>query len=180
MSRIGKMQVVFSEDVKVRYEENVLEVKGPKGALSKTIDPRMALDIDAKSIVVVRTSENRIAKSLHGLTRSLINNMVVGVTKGFERILEINGVGYRAELQDNNLLKINVGYSHPVLFPIPSGVHITVERNTRITVSGIDKELVQLVASKIRAIKPPESYKGKGVKYADEYIKRKVGKAGTK
>ncbi|MGC2424953.1 MAG: 50S ribosomal protein L6 [Nitrospirota bacterium] len=177
MSRIGKKPVEIPAGVEVKLSGNSLRVKGPKGELSREFHPKMAIRQEGASIVVERASDHRLDRSLHGLTRTLINNMVSGVTKGFERVLEINGVGYKAEVK-GNILVLNMGYSHPVNFELPNGVSAAVEKATTIKLSSIDKELVGQVAANVRAVRKPEPYKGKGIKYAEETILRKEGKKG--
>jgi large subunit ribosomal protein L6 len=177
MSRIGKKPVEIPAGVEVKLSGNSLRVKGPKGELSREFHPKMAIRQEGASIVVERASDHRMDRSLHGLTRTLINNMVSGVTKGFERVLEINGVGYKAEVK-GNVLVLNMGYSHPVNFELPKGVSAAVEKATTIKLSSIDKELVGQVAANVRAVRKPEPYKGKGIKYAEETILRKEGKKG--
>jgi len=177
MSRIGKKPVEIPAGVEVKLTGNSLRVKCPKGELSREFHPKMAIRQEGTSIVVERASDHRLDRSLHGLTRTLISNMVSGVTKGFERVLEINGVGYKAEVK-GNILVLNMGYSHPVNFELPNGVSAAVEKATTIKLSSIDKELVGQVAANVRAVRKPEPYKGKGIKYAEETILRKEGKKG--
>ncbi len=178
MSRVGKMPVPIPEKVNVLYKDRVLKVQGPKGTLERTIHPEVELEIGKKEIRV-RPSEKKEGRALSGLTRSLIFNMVTGVEKGFERVLEISGIGYRAALSGNRL-EMNLGFSHPVRFELPEGINATVDRNTIIRLSGIDKALVGQTAASIRRIRPPEPYKGKGIKYAGERLHLKAGKTGTK
>ena len=154
-----------------------VRVKGPKGELKRVLHPKMTIRQDGKTIVVERGSDHREDRSLHGLTRTLISNMVDGVTKGFERVLEINGVGYKAEVKGDILL-LNMGYSHPVNFELPKGVTAVVDKMTTIKLTSIDKELVGQVAANVRSVRKPEPYKGKGIKYAEETILRKEGKKG--
>ena len=179
MSRIGKLPIEITKDVKLAYSDSVLVVQGPKGKLSRQIMSCVTLDISDKAVTVTRNDETNSARAAHGLTRTLINNMVVGVTKGFQTNLEINGVGYRAEAKGRELV-LSLGYSHPVNFAIPEGIEIDVEKMTKVAVKGFDKELVGQTAAKIRSFRPPEPYKGKGIKYADETILRKAGKTGKK
>lgn len=179
MSRIGKLPIEIPKGVKISFTDSVLSVQGPNGALSRQIMSLVSLDISESSIVVSRCDDTTPARAAHGLTRTLISNMVVGVTKGFQRDLEINGVGYRAEVKGNDLV-LSLGYSHPVNFSIPKGISIDVEKMTKLTVKGFDKELVGQTAAKIRSFRSPEPYKGKGIKYADETILRKAGKTGKK
>ena len=175
MSRIGKVPISIPKDVKVKLTDSILEVVGPSGRLTHRIPSELQISIEPEQILVTRPNDHRTIRSLHGLTRALIANMITGVTRGFEKRLEIQGIGYRADLQ-GNILRLTLGFSHPVLFPIPEGVKVEVEKQTNIKVKGIDKQLVGSVAAQIRSLKPPEPYKGKGIRYADEYIKLKVGK----
>ena len=177
MSRIGKKPVEIPAGVEIKLSGSNLRVKGPKGELVSDFHPKMAIRQDGKSIIVERASDHRFDRSLHGLTRTLINNMVSGVTKGFERVLEINGVGYKAEVKGGTLV-LNMGYSHPVNFELPNGVSASVDKATTIKLSSIDKELLGQVAANVRAVRKPEPYKGKGIKYAEETILRKEGKKG--
>lgn len=186
MSRIGKMPVEIPNQVSVDIRGSTVTARGPRGELTKTFHPDMKIRMDnghpssgsGQAIVVERPSDHRTHRALHGLTRALIANMVRGVSEGFKKDLMIEGVGYRAEMRGRNLV-LYVGYSHPVEIEPPDGVEITVERGGKIlAVAGVDKELVGEIAAKIRAVRPPEPYKGKGIRYADEYIRRKAGKAG--
>lgn len=179
MSRIGKLPIEIPKGVKISFTDSVLSVQGPNGSLTRQIMSVVSLDIRDVAIEVTRCDDSTAARAAHGLTRTLINNMVVGVTKGFQRDLEINGVGYRAEVKGKELV-LALGYSHPVNFPIPSGITIDVEKMTKLSVKGFDKELVGQTAAKIRSFRSPEPYKGKGIKYADETILRKAGKTGKK
>jgi len=177
MSRIGRMPITIPSGVDVQYNErNQVQVKGPRGTLSRTLHPRMVLERDGDTIHVKRQSESKLDKSLHGLSRTLLNNMIVGVTEGFEKQLEIVWGGHRAQLQGRTLT-LQLGHSHQVNVPAPEGIEFQLER-TVITVRGIEKELVGQVAADIRAIRKPEPYKGKGIKYTTETIRRKEGKAG--
>lgn len=178
MSRIGKKPVAIPSGVKVALAGNVINVEGPKGKLSRKINPAVSVEVDAEQIQVTTVDSSK-GMAMQGLTRSLIANMVEGVTKGFEKVLEINGVGYRADLQGKTL-NLSLGYSHPIAYPLPEGITAEVEKQTKIIVRGIDKELVGATAAKIRSFREPEPYKGKGIKYADERIVRKAGKAGKK
>lgn len=175
MSRVGKVPIPIPKDVKVKLTDSILEVVGPTGRLTHRIPSEIQISIEPEQIVVKRPNNHRTSRSLHGLTRALIANMITGVTHGFEKRLEIQGIGYRAGLQ-GNVLHLALGFSHPVLFPLPEGVNVEVERQTSIKVKGIDKQLVGSVAAQIRSLKPPEPYKGKGIRYVDEYVKLKVGK----
>jgi large subunit ribosomal protein L6 len=179
MSRIGKMPIAVPKSVTIDIsDDGMVRVKGPRGELSRTVPRQINLMTEDGTLRVERSSDEPLHRSLHGLTRSLIANMVTGVTDGFSRRLEVNGVGYRAAVSAGNLV-LQVGYSHPVLVPAPPGISFVVQGNA-ITVSGADKELVGEVASQVRRVRPPEPYKGKGIKYAEEVIRRKAGKAGAK
>ena len=179
MSRIGKLPVAIPSGVEIKLEEgNVITVKGPKGTLTRKLVDDLEIKMEDGQIVINRPSDLKRYKALHGLTRTLINNMVVGVTEGYSKVLEINGVGYRAA-KAGNKLTLTLGYSHPVEMTDPEGITSTVDGN-KITVSGIDKEKVGQFAAEIRTKRPPEPYKGKGIKYIDETIRRKVGKTGKK
>ncbi len=184
MSRIGKAPITVPPKVQVNWtEDNHVTVKGPKGELSCQVDPELSLSLENSSLTVTRPSDNKEHRSKHGLYRTLINNMVVGVTTGYTKQLEIHGVGYRANKVGNNLV-ILVGYSHPVEVQPPAGITVNVDgvdaatKATKISVSGIDKQLVGEVAASIRRVRKPEPYKGKGIRYTGEKIRRKVGKAG--
>jgi len=180
MSRIGRMPIAIPAGVTVDVaENNKVTVKGPKGTLERVMAPEMEIKVEGAEVTVSRPNELKRNKSLHGLTRTLINNMVVGVTSGYEKVLEVNGVGYRAS-KAGNKLTLNLGYSHPVEMEDPEGVETVVEGQNKITVKGIDKEKVGQYAAEIRDKRRPEPYKGKGIKYADEHIRRKVGKTGKK
>lgn len=179
MSRIGKLSIEIPKGVKILYKDSLIKVEGPKGSLSRVVMEGVSLQLSDTSIAVARVDDSLKARSAHGLTRTLINNMVTGVTKGFERALEINGVGYRAEAK-GDVLNLSLGYSHPINFQLPKGITVEVEKMTKVLVKGIDKELVGQTAAKIRAFRGPEPYKGKGIKYADETILRKAGKTGKK
>jgi large subunit ribosomal protein L6 len=175
VSRVGKKPITIPSGVQVGVEGSHIKVKGPKGELQREIDPRMSVAVSDGTLVVNRTNDNKFFKALHGLYRSLLNNMVVGVTRGFEKKLEIIGVGFKAEMK-NKRLTLQIGYSHPIIFVPPPDINITCESPTMIAVSGVDKELVGQIAAKIRSFRPPEPYKGKGIKYIDEVIRRKAGK----
>ena len=178
MSRIGRLPVAIPDGVTVEVaENNVVTVKGPKGTLSRELPTEMEIKVEGAEVTVTRPNDLKKMKSLHGLTRTLINNMVVGVTQGYEKVLEVNGVGYRAA-KSGNKLTLNLGYSHPVEMIDPEGVETVLEGQNKITVKGIDKEKVGQYAAEIRDKRRPEPYKGKGIKYADEVIRRKVGKTG--
>lgn len=178
MSRIGNLPVAIPGGVQISVAGNILSVKGSKGELKQEFKPEVSFDIKEKEVVVKRIDDSKIAKSMHGLYRKLLENMVIGVSAGFQKALIINGVGYRAELKGKSLL-MNLGYSTQIEYVIPEGVTVTPEAN-KVTVSGIDKAVVGQVAAEIRGLRPPEPYKGKGVKYETETIKRKVGKTGAK
>lgn len=175
MSRIGRMPIVLPKEVKITYDPSKVEVTGPKGFLSHPLPHGISISVEEGKIFIRCSNEQRNLRALQGLTRSLIANMVVGVTQGFEKRLEIVGVGFRADLQ-GDALKLSLGYSHPVLYPIPKGIKIDVEKQTLITVKGVDKQQVGIVAAQLRSIKPPEPYKGKGIRYLGEKIRKKVGK----
>jgi large subunit ribosomal protein L6 len=180
MSRIGKAPITVPNGVDVTIAGDTVTVKGPGGTLSRSIPGSISVRQDEGTLVVERPDDERESRSLHGLTRSLVNNMVVGVTDGFQKELEIVGVGYRAEAQGSNGLRLALGFSHPVVVSAPDGVTFEVPTPTRVLVKGIDKEAVGQVAANIRAIRKPEPYKGKGVRYAGERVLRKAGKAGKK
>jgi large subunit ribosomal protein L6 len=174
MSRIGKLPIQIPENVTVEISGTHVKVTGPKGTLERDIVSRISVKIADNQVEVTRKSDEKVDRSMHGLTRSLIANMVEGVSKGYEKKLEIHGVGYRANVQGSKLV-LNVGYSHPVEFPFPAGITCTVEENV-ITVSGIDKEVVGELSANIRGTRKPEPYKGKGIRYRGEYVPRKEGK----
>jgi len=178
MSRIGALPIPIPPCVEVRIEGNKVIVKGDKGKLQRCFSPDICITLEKASLIVTRPSNSRIHRSLHGLTRSLLANMVEGVSKGFKRVLEINGVGYRAQKVGDNKLVFQIGYSHSVEFPLPAGIDATVEGTNRIHIWGIDKESVGETAARIRAIRPPDSYKGKGIKFAEERLHLKAGKVG--
>ncbi|MDD5581849.1 MAG: 50S ribosomal protein L6 [Candidatus Marinimicrobia bacterium] len=175
MSRIGKKPISVPENVKANIANRTLSVKGPKGELSLTYHPEMAVTLVDNTIMVTRSSDSKPSKSLHGLTRSLIQNMVTGVVEGYTKQLEIQGVGYSVELRGKNLL-LSLGYSHQILIEPPEGISFEINRGNIITVSGIDKQKVGAVAAQIRSFRPPEPYKGKGIRYVDEVVHRKAGK----
>ena len=180
MSRIGRLPVAIPAGVTVEVaENNVVTVKGPKGTLTKELPVEMEIKVEGEEVIVTRPSDLKKMKSLHGLTRSLLNNMVIGVTEGYQKELEVNGVGYRAQ-KKGKVLTLSLGYSHPVEMEDPDGVEVEVEGQNKIIVKGIDKEKVGQYAAEIREKRAPEPYKGKGIKYADEVIRRKVGKTGKK
>jgi len=177
MSRIGKNPVPVPSNVTVEIKDNLITVKGSKGELKREIHPNMNIELKNNKIIVTRPNDEKINKSLHGLSRTLINNMVVGVSEGYKKTLEIIGVGYRAKISGKKLT-LSLGFSHPVEFMTPDGIEITMgeKEKNKLTVSGIDKELVGEVAAKIRSYKKPEPYKGKGIRYEGEYVARKAGK----
>ena len=179
MSRIGKMPITVPAGVTVTIENNFVTVKGPKGELSRQISKIMKLTLDNGVLTVERPNDEKENRSLHGLSRTLINNMVVGVTQGFSKTLEINGVGYRCALQGKNI-NFTLGFSHPVVKEPPAGITFEVPSPNKIVVSGANKEVVGAVAADIRTLRPPEPYKGKGIRYEGEFVRRKVGKAGAK
>jgi large subunit ribosomal protein L6 len=180
MARIGKKPIPLPNGVTVDIKKNDVTVKGPKGQLSRTFSPAISIDLDNGAVTVDRPTDQQHHKALHGLTRALINNMVVGVSEGFVRNLEIVGVGYRARMEGNDLV-LNVGHSHAITFEGSDEISFEVDRTGRlIVVHGIDKEIVGETAARIRRTRPPEPYKGKGIRYSDEYVRRKAGKAGAK
>lgn len=179
MSRVGIMPVTIPDGAKVEIKESEITVEGPKGVLKQSFSPEVTIEVENNQAVIARTNESKRAKSMHGLYRNLLNNMVIGVTTGFSKTLLINGVGYRAEVQDNTLI-LNLGYSNPIEVPIPEELDITCEGNNRIIVSGVDKQKVGQMSADIRSLRPPEPYKGKGIRYENEYVRRKIGKAGVK
>jgi len=175
MSRVGKMPIPIPKEVKVALDPSKVEVTGPKGLLTYTLPQGISISVDGGKITVHRTDDQRTSRALQGLTRSLVANMVTGVTQGFEKKLEIVGVGFRADLQGTTL-KLTLGYSHPILYPLPKGIKVEIEKQTLLTVKGTDRQQVGIVAAQLRSIKPPEPYKGKGVRYLGERIRKKVGK----
>jgi large subunit ribosomal protein L6 len=177
MSRIGRLPITVPSGVDVTIDGRNVTVKGPKGTLSRSLHPDITVSRENGTIVVTRPTEQKTHKQLHGLTRTLVNNMVVGVTDGYRKGIEITGVGYRAALSGRKLT-LNLGYSHPIEIEPPDGITFEVETPTRLAVVGIDKELVGEIAAKVRSTRKPEPYKGKGVRYAGEYVRRKAGKAG--
>ena len=179
MSRVGKKPIPVPGKTKISYKDRVITVQGEKGKLTRTIHPAIDLKIENDTITVTMEDETRKNRALQGLTRSLVANMVIGVDKGFERVLQINGIGYRASLSGNTIV-FNLGFSHPVNFELPDGIDAKVDKKNNVTLSGINKELLGQTAASIRSLRPPEPYKGKGIKYAEEYIQRKAGKTGTK
>lgn len=179
MSRIGKKPVEIPKGVNVTINGQNVKVKGPKGELEFDVHPNIKISVEENQILLTRKNDEKENRALHGLSRALIQNMIIGVTEGYSKTLDLVGVGYRVELKGKNLL-VNIGYSHPIYFIPPDGITIQTPTQTQIIVSGIDKQLVGLVASKIRAIRKPEPYKGKGIKYSNEFIRRKAGKTAGK
>jgi large subunit ribosomal protein L6 len=176
VSRIGRKPVPIAKGVKVQLTDGRIKIAGPKGELSAAVPPSIAIDIKQDEILLTRSSDIKAQVALHGTWRALINNMIKGVSEGFVRKLEIVGVGYKAEVKGKKI-QFALGYSHPILFEAPAGIKIEIPAPTNVTISGIDKQLVGQVAAKLRSFRPPEPYKGKGVKYEGEYIRRKAGKA---
>ena len=179
MSRIGKKPIPLPNKVTIDIKGQHVAVKGPKGSLELDLPSKVSVNQEGETVVVQRDDDSRTARERHGLSRTLVANMVEGVSKGFEKRLSIQGVGYRAQAQGTKLT-LNVGYSKPVEMTMPKGINIAVENNTTVIVSGIDKEIVGNMAAKIRAVRPPEPYKGKGIRYVDEFVRGKAGKAGKK
>ena len=179
MSRIGRKPVTVPKGVTLQLEGNSVAVKGPRGELRRSLHPDMQIALDKDQFTVARPSEEKRHKALHGLTRTLVQNMVEGVSKGFSKTLEIQGVGYKAETKPYGVNLI-VGYSHPVKYEAPKGIKISVDNNTVVKIEGADKELVGQVAAELRAVRPPEPYKGKGIRYQGEHVRRKAGKTGAK
>jgi len=178
MSRVGKKPIPIPDGVKVQVGEGSVRVEGPRGRLAWSPHPAIAVAVEGQRVVCRRPSDQRQHKALHGLTRSLVANMITGVTKGFEKRLELVGVGYRAALQGKHLL-LTLGFSHPVIFPVPPDITIEVKDQTQLTIAGVDKQKVGAIAALLRRLRPPEPYKGKGVMYAGEVIRRKAGKTGA-
>jgi large subunit ribosomal protein L6 len=179
MSRIGRKPVTLPKGVTLQVQDNTVAVKGPRGELRRTLHPEMQLAFADNQFTVTRPTEEKRHKALHGLTRTLVQNMVDGVSKGFSKSLEIQGVGYKAEARPYGVNLI-VGYSHPVKYEAPTGIKITVDNNTMVKIEGADKELVGQVAAELRSVRPPEPYKGKGIRYVGEQVRRKAGKTGAK
>ena len=177
MSRIGRQPIAVPAGVDVKIDGSTVTVKGPKGTLTRTVHNNMKVEMADGAIVVTRPDDSNLNKSLHGLTRTLLHNMVVGVTEGFKKELEVNGVGYRVAKQGKDLV-MNIGFSHQVTMPEPEGITIEVPASNKIIISGADKQKVGQFAAEVREKRPPEPYKGKGIKYAEEHIRRKEGKAG--
>jgi large subunit ribosomal protein L6 len=179
MSRIGKKPISIPDKTKVTFKDGVVTVQGKNGSLTQTVHADVDLKIESDVINVVAGDQSRKTVALQGMTRSIIGSMVIGVSTGFERVLEINGIGYRAETKGKSIV-FNLGYSHPIDFELPAGISATVEKNNVVKLAGIDKQLLGQTAARIRQLRPPEPYKGKGIKYAEEHIIRKAGKTGTK
>jgi large subunit ribosomal protein L6 len=179
MSRIGKKPIPIPDKTNVDFKDQTITVKGEKGSLTRSIHPDVELNIEKSVISVLPKTDNRQGRAIQGLVRSLVANMVTGVSNGFERVLEINGIGYRADLKGDQIV-FNLGYSHPIEFALPNGISASIDKNNVIRLNGIDKELLGHTAAFIRSLRPPEPYKGKGVKYAEEQIIRKAGKSGAK
>jgi large subunit ribosomal protein L6 len=177
MSRIGKQPITVPSGVKVNLDNGTIKVTGPQGSLEMPVRPEVDLNVDEKSIEVTRKDDSSSSRALHGLTRALIANMVRGVSEGFTKKLEIVGVGYKADVK-GNVVNLSLGFSHPVNYTLPEGISASVEKQTQLEIKGADKQVVGQVAADIRGFRPPEPYKGKGIKYADETIRRKAGKAG--
>ena len=178
MSRVGRSPIPIPQGIKVKMEDRVFVAEGPKGRVSQEVLPRIEVEIGDTEVLIKRLGESRDDRAKHGLMRALVANAVAGAHEGFSKVLEINGVGYRAAVEGKTL-NLSLGYSHPVVFPIPEGIEIEVDKNNTMTVRGARKQQVGQVAAEIRALRKPEPYKGKGIKYADEVIRRKVGKAGV-
>ncbi len=179
MSRVGKKPIPIPDKTKVLYKDRIVTVEGQKGSLSRPIHPLINLEIKDGIVNVSMQKDDRVSRSLWGLTRSLVANMIIGVNKGFERVLEINGIGYRAKLSGNRIV-FSLGYSHPIDFDLPEGISASIDKNNIIKLSGIDKEKLGHTSAAIRRLRPPEPYKGKGIKYAEEYIHKKAGKTAAK
>lgn len=177
MSRIGNKVITIPKGVEVKIDNNFATVKGPKGELKQQFSDELTFSVEGNEVKVVRPSDSKKHKTIHGTARALLANMVIGVSEGFKKELELVGVGYRAQMQGKKLV-LSVGYSHPVEFTEIEGIKLSVEANTKVKIEGIDKELVGQYAAKVRAVRPPEPYKGKGIRYAGEYIRRKEGKTG--
>ena len=178
MSRIGKVPIEVPDSVEINLQGQTLEVKGPKGELTREFGDYVDIKVEEGNLVVHRRDDSRESRGQHGLVRSLVSNMVQGADKGYKRTLEINGVGYRAEMH-GNFIRFDLGYSHPIMFEVPEAVSVEIDRQTKVTLESADNELLGQVAAKIRALRKPEPYKGKGIRYSDEVIRRKAGKAGA-
>jgi large subunit ribosomal protein L6 len=179
MSRVGRQPIKVPEKVKISVDGSNVKIEGPKGKMTFATNPLMKIEVDKGEVRVLRPDESKLAKGLHGLTRTIVRNAVDGVVKGYERVLEISGVGFKADVKGKDI-NFTLGFSHPVVFKIPEGVTAEVDaKQTRLTIRGVDKHQLGLTAAKIRALRPPEPYKGKGIKYAEETIRRKEGKTGA-
>ena len=178
MSRIGKIPIKLTQGITIEIKDKYIAVQGPKGKLEYTLHNLITIEKIDQELIIKRINDSKQAKKLHGLSRTIINNMIIGVSKGFKKILEIQGVGYRAQLDNSHNLILNVGYSHPVSIQATENIKIQVQNNNIIIVEGINKSIVGQIASNIRAIRPPEPYKGKGIRYQNEIVRKKVGKAG--
>jgi large subunit ribosomal protein L6 len=179
MSRIGKMPIPIPAGVKVTVQDGKVTVEGKNGKLTQSYHPLVEIDVQGSTCVVRRKEESQQARAMHGLYRKLVSNMVTGASAGFSKVLLVNGVGYRAEMRGEALV-LNLGYSNPIEYPVPPGISISVEGNNRILVSGADRQVLGQVCAEIRALRPPEPYKGKGIRYEKEFVRRKVGKTGVK
>ena len=179
MSRIGRLPVPLGPDVKVSVASDLVSVRGPKGALEQRLPPGIGAEIADGRLIVKRRDDSKSQRALHGLCRALIANAVTGVTTGFTKELEIQGVGYRAQI-DGNAIVFALGFTHPIRYPIPAGIQIAVEKQTKLSVTGVDRQAVGQVAAEIRSLRPPDAYKGKGVRYLGEVVKKKAGKTGAK
>jgi large subunit ribosomal protein L6 len=177
MSRIGKKPIFLKEGVNVCVQDDVVSVEGPKGKLQQRLHPMVQAQVEKDRVLITRTGESKEQRAMHGLFRSLVANMVTGVEQGFQKVLEINGVGYKAQVKGGELV-LNLGYSHPIHYLVPEGITVEADKNVRVVVKGIDKQKVGQVAADIRNFRKPEPYKGKGIKYENEHIRRKVGKTG--
>lgn len=178
MSRVGKKPIEMPAGVEVKLETGKVTIKGPLGEISQDVNPKLTIKKENNTLTVERPSDQKLYRELHGLTRNLIANMVMGVSKGFEKTLEITGVGFKAAVQGSNLM-LTLGFSHPIVYPLPKGIKATVDpKQTQVTLKGVDRQLVGQIAANVRSLKKPEPYKGKGIKYSTEVIKRKEGKAG--
>lgn len=177
MSRIGKKVIIIPENIHTKVEENIITIEGPKGTLSYKLSNVIKITSNNNTLRLTRTDDSQLSKKIYGLSRTIINNMIIGISQGFTKKLEIEGVGYRSQMEKKNLV-LNVGFSHPVIIKPPLDITIEVENNTTIKIIGINKETVGHIAAKIRSVRPPEPYKGKGIRYSKEIIRKKVGKAG--
>ena len=177
MSRIGKKVIIIPENIHTKVEENIITIEGPKGTLSYKLSNVIKITSNNNTLRLTRTDDSQLSKKIYGLSRTIINNMIIGISQGFTKKLEIEGVGYRSQMEKKNLV-LNVGFSHPVIIRPPLDITIEVENNTTIKIIGINKETVGHIAAKIRSVRPPEPYKGKGIRYSKEIIRKKVGKAG--